>query len=300
MNRNTLFLYLYWISSAKIPLILIALTFLSINILNTYVNKQNVIALESNNMCPSNTLDISKIRNKESLLLQLDTSCFWDMGLLFMDENHAYYVFEGNRYEEIEFNLTSGTFFKNKDSKEAIVGNAVETIKIDKKEYIQVLNQTYAVIGKFGQVENSNAQHMIIINDSDLMNTSTYQYLWINDQSKLKRFKDTYGFSYVQNGISRWISWDFVKKLLLICENVEVICISVLIGILYEKSQHNQNRLLVRIGIVEKKILLRNTLCLSGIELGFFLLLRIPLFYFLFILVLSLFVDFVQTRKGLV
>ncbi|MBW4828517.1 MAG: hypothetical protein KZY61_11140 [Clostridiaceae bacterium] len=231
MKRGNLFIV---ISILLCTLILL----LTLNYYNVY---QNFLIFESNDLYSKNNITVEQsyediISNEK--LNDVSFRIFYYIGNDTDGNIRAYF---SNDYNSWIPPLKKGRFFRNEDTKEAIVGKNVKLKKIGQNDFFILNDKQYRVIGYFGISENSFLDNSVLINDIDFFKLNDPPYVIDGEEINNVNLK-VLRKGYVKDaGIRRVLETDFFTPIILIFSKMIIIGGICLASYLYFLKNRKEN-----------------------------------------------------------
>lgn len=255
----------------------LALLFLSIfifqNILCLYLNKQTTITMETNALLSTHHIEVDDQDLYENIKDELSHTTYWMYKDISVDFNERIFAFYSNDYSSVLLPKSSGDIFQKENSKEALIGDKIKTIKNEGKEWIKYEDNTYQVVGRIGFIENSPVNNYILINDTSYFETEINEEILFDsvDDKKLdelNEFDDVHRNNY---GVERMFAISSYTNIIRNFSLILIISMSIITSIAFIRMRKDENKLKFHIGISSYKLVLYDLISIILINILFIL-----------------------------
>lgn len=259
--------------------VLMSLLMVFVVIIAYYTHVQSMLILESNRLLTANAINIRIDDESIPQLEALNGINYRIFGVLHetVDTNSRIYAFYTSIPGSWSPPMSEGTFFKENDTQEAVVGRHV-TLEETANGYFYIFNgQAYEVIGFLGLTTPS------LLDETVLINTSFYSLYansveWIADSDSSGVLAHV--FEEASNnqirGVLRLLEVDFFTPFIIRYSQMINLLTIVVIGYLYFLKTKSENMIRYLVGENQIKIFKRNIFCLCRkwllLSLPFFIL----------------------------
>lgn len=220
---------------------------------NQFQYKQKLLILESNNLFTSQHVFADSSVNSVWKKHKNSHDNFRVFGLLERSTKQTIMAFYTTDYSKFLPPMKSGSFFLSPDSKEAIVGESVNTSIENGIEYFIYRGVKYKVIGELGISDNSPLKKYVLINDSSLIEKYNKQLIF--DGKETQKITWLKGKVMESKGIERWFNINFLLRWIKMTTMIVIICSSVLAAYFFTVATKEIRCIRFQIGIGIKKIL---------------------------------------------
>lgn len=249
-----------------VPFFLVMITILFLQLFqNQFQSIQEKLVLESNALLSS-----------QHILAEETTYSYWESSQKLDDHFRIYgtlddtteqkiMAFYSTDYSSDQFPISEGLFFDKENSKQAIVGNNVQTTVNNGVEYFKYNNTNYQVIGKLGISDDSPLKNFIVINDSTLLSTPNIKLVF--DGPDINKISWLKGKPMENKGVERWFNINFLSKWIKWTTIIVITFSSILASYFYTIVTKEARCAKFQIGISIKNILKADILLLTIIVL---------------------------------
>lgn len=256
------------------PLVLLFLTiFIFQNILCLYISKQTTITMETNRLLSTHHIEVDNQDLYENIKDEFSHTAYWMYKDISVDFNERIFAFYSNDYSSVLLPKSSGDIFQKENSKEALIGDKIKTIKNEGKEWIKYKDNTYQVIGRIGFIENSPVNNYILINDTSYFETETNEEVLFDsvDDKKLDELNELDDVHRNNYGVERMFAISSYTNIIRNFSLILIISMSIITSIAFIRMRKDENKLKFHIGISSYKLVLYDLISIILINILFIL-----------------------------